>query len=228
MYRCLPLTSLPLASLAFLLLAPLNSARAAHPIVYVNGFEVGAEGWAPSDPAGWKILKTDRGHVYSQFKKRSKYRPPHRSPFNISILKSIQVRDFELNVRVRSTHPDYGHRDACVVFGYQDPAHFYYVHLGKKTDDHANQIFLVNAAPRTKISTKTTPGTNWDDAWHNVRIRRNTQSGRIEVFFDDMKNPVMVATDKHFLYGSIGLGSFDDTTEWDDLVLRGVQKVERQ
>ena len=50
-------------------------------------------------------------------------------------------------------------------------------HLGKKTDDHANQIFIVNAAPRQKISTTTTPGTNWDDAWHHVKIVRRVADG---------------------------------------------------
>ena len=51
----------------------------------------------------------------------------------------------------------------CVFFGYQDDSHLYYVHLGKKTDDHANQVFIVNEAPRTKISTKTTDGIPWLD-----------------------------------------------------------------
>lgn len=43
-------------------------------------------------------------------------------------------------------------RDACLVFGYQDPSHFYYVHLGKQADDHANQVFIVNDAAQLKIS----------------------------------------------------------------------------
>ena len=68
------------------------------------------------------------------------------------------VGDFQLELQLQSTVKDYDHRSMVLVFGYQDPAHFYYVHFGKKTDDHANQIFIVNAAPRLKISTKTTPG----------------------------------------------------------------------
>ena len=192
------------------------------PVVFQDDFERGAAHWQPTDPAGWRIEAGDRGgRIYSQFKKQSAYRPPHRSPYNISLLKDVSVADFELIVKVRSTHPDYGHRDACLVFGYQDPAHFYYVHLGKKTDDHANQIFIVNDKPRTKISLKTTDGTDWDDAWHQVRIVRRVADGLIEVFFDDMRQPVMVARDKTFGWGRVGLGSFDDTTAWDDVQLRG-------
>ena len=162
--------------------------------------------------------------VYSQFKKEHTYEPPFRSPFHISLVKGVRVADFVLDVDVHSTHEDYGHRDTCLFFGYQDPAHFYYVHLGKKTDDHANQIFIVNGAARTKISTKTTPGTDWDDQWHHVRIERQVEDGSIRIYFDDMTNPIMTAQDKSFLWGQVGLGSFDDTSDWDNLRLRGERK----
>jgi hypothetical protein len=115
----------------------------------------------------------------------------------------------------------------CLFFGYQDPAHFYYVHLGQKTDDHANQIFIVNGAPRTKISTKTTEGTKWDNQWHPVKIIRLVSDGTIQVFFDDMKTPAMTATDKTFTWGQVGLGSFDDTGNWTDVKLHGVKVAKK-
>jgi len=195
------------------------------PVVFEEGFENGAKHWEPSDAKAWKVKETDDGHVYSQFEKRSKYEPPHRSPYNIALLKEINVGDFVLDADVLSTHEDYGHRDVCLLFGYQGPAHFYYVHLGKKTDDHANQIFIVNDAPRIKISTKTTPGTNWDDQWHHVRIARDTESGSIQIFYDDMETPVMTASDKTFIWGRVGIGSFDDTSDWDNITLRGMKAV---
>ena len=142
------------------------------PEVFVDDFESGADRWMPTDAAAWKVTRTEKGHVYDQFQKRSQYEPPYRSPYNMSLVKDLRVEDFVLQTRVLSTHPDYGHRDVCLFFGYQDPAHFYYVHLGKQADDHANQIFIVNGKARTKISLKSTPGTNWDDAWHQVKIVR--------------------------------------------------------
>jgi hypothetical protein len=193
------------------------------PLVIREDFEQGADRWQPFDAKQWKIKTMPSGQVYSQFEKTSAYQPPHRSPFSISVLKDVTVGDFALDVKVLSTHPDYGHRDVCVVFGYQDPAHFYYVHLGKQTDDHANQIFIVNDAPRTKISTKTTPGTNWDDRWHHVRITRNVASGDIAVYYDNLEQPIMTASDRSFTWGRIGVGSFDDTSDWDDLELRGTK-----
>ncbi len=187
----------------------------------VEDFEQGDARWQPTDPKAWKLEKVNGDTVYSQFQKRSQYEPPHRSPYNISLLRDVNVGDFVLTAKVRSTIPDYPHRDACLFFGYQDSAHFYYVHLGKKADDHANQIFIVNDAPRTKISKTSTEGTNWTDDWRQVKVVRDAGSGTIEVYFDDMQKPVMTAEDKTFAWGRVGIGSFDDTTEWDDVKLHG-------
>jgi len=38
-----------------------------------------------------------------------------------------------------------------------------------------------------------------------------------------MKTPAMTATDKTLAWGQVGVGSFDDTSMWDDVVLRGVE-----
>lgn len=192
------------------------------PLLLAEDFENGADRWQPSDPKAWKIVKSDKGSVFSQFEKRSKFDPPHRSPYNFALLKDVQVGDFVLTARVRSTVSDYGHRDVCLFFGYQDPAHFYYVHFGKKTDDRANQIFVVNSKDRAKISTKTSSGTDWTDNWHTLKLVRKVESGTVEVYFDDMNTPVMLATDKTFAAGRVGIGSFDDTSEWDDVKLYGV------
>jgi hypothetical protein len=196
------------------------------PLLLHEDFAKGASRWQPTDAKAWKVIDTDQGKVYSQFVKRSKYNPPVRSPYNISLIKDLLVGDFVLDAKVQSTTPDYGHRDVCLFFGYQNPSHFYYVHLGKKTDDHANQIFIVNDKPRTKISLKTTPGTPWDDNWHQVRIVRKVKDGTIAVYFDDMKNPVMTAKDTTFTWGQVGVGSFDDTSNWKDIKVYG-KRVER-
>ena len=130
------------------------------PLVFEDDFEKGAERWQPTDAAAWKIVKTDKGSYYSQYK-QSKYKTLHRSPFNISLVKDVKVTDFVFEAKVLSTGKDGDHRDMCLFFGYQDAAHLYYVHLGKQADDHANQIFIVNTADRKKISTKTTMYTSF-------------------------------------------------------------------
>ncbi len=198
------------------------------PVLFQDDFEKGAGAWEPTDAKAWKVADggKERGKVFNQFR-QSAYKPPHRSPLNIALVKGVTVGDFVLEALVQSTGKDGAHRDVCLFFGYQDPAHFYYVHLGKKTDDHANQIFIVNGAARKKISTQTTPGTPWNDQWHRVKVVRTAGDGKIAIYFDDMKTPAMIATDRTFTWGRVGLGSFDDSGNWDDVHLRGV-RVERK
>ena len=190
------------------------------PVVAKEAFTKGATNWEPKDPAAWKVVKKGTESFYSMFKD-SKYQPEVRSPVNFALLKKVSVSDFVLDVDMRSTQEVYGHQDLCLFFGYQDASHFYYVHLGREADAHANSIFLVNGKPRVSIAQKRTKGTNWTKDWHHVRIKRDTTKGSIEVFFDDMKTPVMTTIDKHFLDGRVGIGSFDDTGDFDNFELRG-------
>lgn len=215
-----------LAAALFLLAAGATAQDAELPLLLEEDFEKGADRWEPTDPKAWKILETAKGKVY-RLDGASSYKPPHRSPFSIALLKDVTVGDFVLEVKVQSTGKDVPHRDLCFIYGYQDPAHFYYTHIAKKADDHANQIFIVNDAPRKKISAKSTAGTNWTDGWHPVKIVRKVADGTIEVYFDDMATPIMKAEDKTFTWGRVGLGSFDDTGNFDDVRLRGV-KAERK
>jgi hypothetical protein len=191
------------------------------PLIYFDNFETGdAQAWEQSDSKAWKLVESDRNRVYSQFQ-QSQVQTPVRSPFNRALVKDLFVNDCVIDVKVQSTIKDYDHRDVCLFFGFQDPSHFYYVHLGKKADDHANQIFIVNDEPRKKISTTSTPGTPWTDGWHHVRVVRKPEPGSIEVYFDDLEKPAMTATDKTFLWGQVGIGTFDDTANFDNFAVYG-------
>src|SRR6516162_5983903 len=131
------------------------------PLVFFDNFETPqATQWELSDAQAWKIVQVGKNRVYSQFQ-QSQVQTPVRSPFNRALVKDVVMGDLVLDVKVQSTIKDYDHRDVCLFFGFQDPAHLYYVHLGKKADDHANQIFIVNNEPRKKISTTSTAGTPW-------------------------------------------------------------------
>lgn len=192
------------------------------PLLFRDDFSQGDDQWEPTDPKAWKITEVDGNPAY-EILGGSDYQPPHRSPFNISIRRDESVGDFVLTARVQTKQSPRGHRDMCLVFAYQDPANFYYIHLGQETDPHANQIFLVNNAPRVAISEKTNEGTPWKTGeWHQVKIVRKVSTGLIEVYFDDMETPSHVAHDKTFTWGRIGIGTFDDMGLWDDVELRGI------
>jgi hypothetical protein len=194
------------------------------PLAFQDDFERDEPGgWDFTDKAAWRIARSgdDRhGRVLEQFR-QSRYQPPVRSPLNIALVQGHDLADFVLDVDVRSTGRDYGHRDLCLFFGHQDPSHFYYVHLGKQADAAANSIFLVDGAPRVSIAEKRTQGTPWTEGWHHVRIVRAVHDGRIEVYFDDMTTPAMTAHNRSFIHGRLGVGSFDDTGMFDGIRLRG-------
>jgi hypothetical protein len=201
----------------------LEAETAEWPLLLQEDFSDGkAEAWQPTDPDAWEVFQRGDNWIYAVVR-QCQYKPPVRSPWNISILREPVVTDFLLEVRLRSTTKDYPHRDMCIVFGYQDAQHFYYAHLGKQADPHSHSVFIVNATPRVSIATERTDGTPWDDEEHVVRVRRETSSGLIEVFFDDGVDPIIKATDRTFLRGRIGVGAFDDLGEIHEVRLWGVK-----
>jgi hypothetical protein len=165
-----------------------------------------------TDPKAWRLATADKDHAALELLGKSKYKPPHRSPVNFALLKDLSFGDFVIDLECLQTGREYGHRDMIVVFGFQSPAKFYYTHIATKADDHANQIFIVDDAPRKKISTTSNDGNKWGlNEWRHVRVERKLADGTIKVYFEDMEKPIMVAEDKTFGVGWLGFGSFDDT-----------------
>jgi hypothetical protein len=192
------------------------------PLVFSEDFEHGSDRWETTDPTAWTLNAVGENHVFGLNRRKSNYEPKVRSPHNIAMLKDIQLSDFVLIFRVRSTNDTGNHRDCCAFFCHQDPTHFYYVHLGAKPDPHSGQIMIVDDEPRKAITDnkKLVP---WDDEWHTVKVTRNSQEGTISVYFDDMENPHLTAVDKKFGKGRIGIGSFDDMNDFDDIKLYGIE-----
>lgn len=170
-----------------------------------------------TDSRAWKVSGEDEKSL--ELFGKSEYKSRVRSPFNIALLKQHLFGSFVLEVDLAQSGREYGHRDLCLFFGAQNSTNFYYVHIASVADNNANNIFLVNDAPRTNIAEKTTTGTDWGEtnSWHKARIERDIEAGTIKVYFDDMTTPIMETTDKHFDIGRIGFGSFDDTGRFDNI-----------
>ena len=182
-------------------------------LLYSQGFETSSslEAFVATDKRVWKWGKED-DHGYIEHFGKSKYAYKVRSPYNIALIKDIELKDFVLEVQLQQTGKEYGHRDMCIFYNFLDRSHFYYTHIASVTDNHAHNCFIVNDKPRTKISHETTKGHKWGSKdWHDIRLVREHSSGKIEVFVNDMKKPIMRAIDKTFDWGRIGFGSFDDT-----------------
>ena len=219
---CITIPPMRTIFLIFLLAGTLAADDLAkQPVIFSEDFEKGHERWETTDAESWTHRKIEGNHVFGINRRSSKYRPKVRSPHHIALIKDVQVADFVLTFRVKSTKDTGGHRDCCVFFNWQDPQNFYYVHLGARPDPHSGQIMIVKNAPR-KALTKNKNNTPWkNETWHNVKLVRDSKAGTITVYFDDMTKPHMQVTDKTFGKGRVGIGSFDDMNDFDNIKLRG-------
>ena len=210
--------AIPLSSICFA--AHLLSAVAAEPeVVFQDDFESGLERWEILDPDTWRLRESDGNTTIEITERSSKYEPPVRSPRHVALIRDLELASFDITFKVRSTKDTGNHRDCCIFFAYRDNEHFYYVHLGAKPDPHSGQIMIVNEAPRLAL-TENERLTPWDDQLHTVRVSHDADSGKILVFFDDMDQPHIEIVDSEFKSGRIGIGSFDDMNEFDDVVVR--------
>jgi len=198
-----------------------------HKLVYEQNFENqnSIADFSFTEPAKWIMSAGNPGNSL-EFTGISEYQPPFRSPHTIGLIKGLAFGSFVLEADVLQTGKEYGHRDMCVIFGFQDPSRFYYAHIASKMDDNAHQLMLVNQAPRTKISSYTTNGIDWgQDQWHKLRIERDIQSGSIKVFFDGKL--IQEASDTTFGIGYVGFGSFDDSGKVDNIRIWTAESVKK-
>lgn len=191
------------------------------PLVFFDHFEEnGADKWETTDSKAWELIDEGGNTVFGLNRRKSDYNPKHRSPHNIALIKDLELEDFILVYQVKSTLDTGGHRDCCTFFCHQDPTHFYYVHMGAKPDPHSGQTMIVNDAPR-KAMTDNKKVVPWDDQWHTIKLVRKSKTGEITIYFDDMEKPHMKVKDKTFGKGRIGIGSFDDMNNFDDVRVYG-------
>jgi hypothetical protein len=186
-------------------------------------FETGsAEGWRPNDPAHWRVADDNGSKVYELTAPGTQ--GAVRAPTSWSVLAGRDIGSFELTGRLRcDTDPATAVRDMCVIFHYQDPAHFYYVHFAGTSDGVHNIIGLVDGADRVKINAEPAGGSAFrliDRAWHVFKVTCDAGTGEIRAYLDDMTAPILTARDRTLAHGLVGVGSFDDTGAFDDLVLR--------
>lgn len=197
------------------------------PLLAGSDFENGlAPGWAPNDPAHWRVVRDDGSMVYELTAPGAP--GPVRAPTSWSLWAGHDVASFEFTGRVRCyTEPATVVRDMCIFFHFQDPTHFYYVHFAGSSDEVHNIIGLVDGGDRVKINAEPAGTSIYrlnDRAWHTFKVTCDARTGEIRAYLDDMVKPILTARDQTLGHGLVGVGSFDDTGAFDDLVLRGAAR----
>lgn len=148
---------------------------------------------------------------------------PIRRPAALAILKTKPLLHSSIEAEMLSTaSPDVARRDLDFIVAYESPQRFYYVHLSATSDAVHNGIFLVNNADRLRIDSGMSKPQLTDFAWHRVRVERDGQSGRIAVYMNGSTVPALQTIDTTIIRGRVGLGSFDDTGEFRNIVITGL------
>jgi hypothetical protein len=182
-----------------------------------DSFERGQlDAWQLPYPEDWVILAQDGNHYLHMKRNREPLVP--RRPMQFALIKGVNVGSFDFHVRVRREG-----KSLIVVFNYVDSLHFYYTHLsadsGSQQPVH-NGIFSVNNAPRVRIAGLDAQPALPDQSWHQIRVRRDASTGRIEVWSDVSSQLLFAVVDRSFTCGQLGIGSFDETGDFDDVDLR--------
>ena len=194
-----------------------------YPKVYSSKFSKANGDWDMTDSKAWEWKKDGKLKVLS-LNGGSDYKPPVRSPHNIAWLKDLDLSSFVMELRVKQTGREYGHRDTCFFLNKQGADQFYYTHIATVADPHAHSIFKVDKEPRISIVKDRTDGFNWgSELYHTVRIVRDAKSGTIDVYVNDMDKAIMHTVDKTFTSGQIGIGSFDDQAYFDSIKVWGIK-----
>ena len=216
-----------LAATALIALAACRTGERGLSRLAAYDFEDGsAAGWTPDDPSHWRVVADDGSKIYEL---RAPGAPgPVRAPTSLSLLAGRDVSAFEFTGRLRChTDPSTPVRDMCVIFHYQDPTHFCYVHFAGTSDEVHNIIGLVDGADRVKINAEPAGQSVFrltDRAWHRFKVTCDAKTGEVRAYLDDMAVPILTARDTALGHGLIGVGSFDDTGAFDDLELRVPEK----
>jgi hypothetical protein len=197
-------------------------------LLLTSDFENGrAEGWRPNTPDHWQIVDLDGSRAYALTAPGEQGKV--RAPTSWSVAEKHDLTSFVFTGRLKSdVDTANARRDLCVIFHFQDPTHFIYVHFSASSDDAHNIIGLVNGADRVKINLEP-PGKSvfrlTDKSWHAFKVTCDPATGRIAAYLDDMNEPMLTAVDRTLSHGLVGVGSFDDTGFFDDLKLVG--EIER-
>ncbi|MCP2251762.1 hypothetical protein LY13_000493 [Prauserella aidingensis] len=182
--------------------------------------------WSPLHPDKWtfddrQVIQSERGD------------PPEgpRRPFEYAIVdEGPELDSLRYRATVRIDEPvARNDRDVVLIFNYRSPTRFYYVHLSQDNTIYPhNGIFKVDDADRERIDDQWDgelgpPPAIDDRAWHDVRLDYHAPSGRIAVYLDGSRTPLMTATDRSFSGGRIGFGSFDNYGRIRDVTALGTR-----
>jgi hypothetical protein len=134
---------------------------------------------------------------------------------NLAVHNATVTGDFILTASASTTPTDSPFNDFSIVFGFQDPANYYFASFSEGNDANTSGIFKVVGGTRTELADITAPivaGTTYA-----IRIER--EGAAIRVYRSGEQ--VASASDATYSAGKVGFGSRNDGGTFDDLEVTG-------
>ena len=134
---------------------------------------------------------------------------------NLAVAGPVVTGDFTLTSLGSTTATDSPFNDFSLIFGFRDPADYWFVSFSESNDPNTSGIFRVTGGVRTELADITSPIVA--GAVYPVRIERRGTA--LRVF--RAEEQVAAVTDAASTDGRVGFGSRNDGGTFDDLVVMG-------
>ncbi len=180
-------------------------------------------------PEMWKFTPQQGDSGFVEFSWMPVSRRAFYFPENIGLLSGMLFSDFIMELDYKPVFQGENGGDVCIVFNFQNPEQYYYLHLASDDGAYTHDIFLVDRGNRIPISRMSTDGIQWQTRqWNRIRLERSLTFGTIYVYVNDMKNPIMMAEDNTYGHGFIGFGAFQNPGKIDNLEIRAPRMMRTQ
>ncbi len=170
----------------------------------------------------WNLDPEQSPETYTLTKPGKIPKKPVRRPSSIRLLPRKAVGAVTLDLEAKTLAPETKGADVILVFGYQDPTHFYYAHISNDADGKVHSVIMKvdgEKGTRNTIHSETEIEPALKDGWQHLRLVR-TEDGTTSVYVDDMETPHLTTKDTTWLRGQVGFGSFNDPAAFRNLRMR--------
>jgi hypothetical protein len=175
--------------------------------------------WTVPSIADWKVSE-DAGTPMLQLLVGREPPPGPRRPNQFAVMEMAPVSRVTFEADVRPTK-----RSLIVVYGYQDAAHFNYVHCSADTAAKQpvhNGVFHVYGGERVRISSPDGVAAFSEiDKWFHIKVEWDGKTGEVQGFVDGVAVPALHAVDLSLSSGRVGIGSFDETGDFKNVKVTG-------
>jgi hypothetical protein len=202
-------------------LAPASKAAAPDfPVVFSETFDGGLSGWMPRESTRWETTATTNPNL----KLVARGEPgPFRAPLSWIVRGEHRpAGSFTLTARgLCHTSLETPGRDLLLIVGWKGPLDYTYIHFSAENSKVHNVIMRVKPDGREQLPHATRPAAKLlKKDWQTIRVWYDKPTGMLRCYVDEMETPMMSCKIGDLPTGAVGVGSFDDMVEFDDVVLK--------